>query len=750
MTTTSSFRIHLPPGVRSWKADRSSEQGDHRFPEMTAQEAIIIKNARKCYTKNVPVLDNLNMVVSRGSIYGLLGASGCGKTTLLSCVVGVQRLDGGDLWVLGGRPGSQGSGIPGPRVGYMPQEISLVKEFTTANAMYYFGRISGVSDSDIEERLTFLTDLLQLPPRNRQVKHMSGGQQRRVSFAVSMIHRPELLILDEPTVGLDPVLRANIWTYLLKLTKEEDTAVVITTHYIEEAKQAHKIGMMRCGQLLAENTPNQILAQFECETLEQAFLTLSQRQADRQNKEETAPEAVNEVPTDLAEVTSSTVSLHNGHYSSTDNIISSEKQQMKNREVRSQPRKSFKLRKYHALMVKNILQLIKHPGGIAFAIFFPLLQTFLFFNAIGRDPRNLHMAVVNEEAGNCNSSSMWGEINYDVETDVCEFVDLSCRYLHGFDESIVTKDYYPDQATAFEAVTGGRAVGLMYFARNFSQALQSRRDDGRYVSSEDLESGQIQISLDMGNRQIGLWLKKKLYDRYFEIQEEVLTACNTSPRQGDLPLRFQEPIYGEKDQKFSMFMAPGFLLTVVYFLATSLTSAIIITDRLEGVWDRSLVTGITTLEILGAHILMQFGVTIIQATLILTVSFVGFELPCKGPLLGVIVLILLTGFCGMCYGLFISIMVSTHTVANYVSTGTFYPLILLSGCIWPMEGMPIFLQWISRTLPTTVPALSMRAMLEKGHSIDESDVYSGFLIIAAWTVCLAILCILGLRSKTAG
>lgn len=116
-------------------------------------------------------------------------------------------MNSGDIWVLGGKPGTAGSGIPGPRVGYMPQEISLIGEFSVIGALYYFGRINGMDSTAIEERHSFLSKLLQLPPRDRLVKSCSGGQQRRISFAAAMVHNPELLILDEPTVGLDPILR---------------------------------------------------------------------------------------------------------------------------------------------------------------------------------------------------------------------------------------------------------------------------------------------------------------------------------------------------------------------------------------------------------------------------------------------------------------------------------------------------------------------------------------------------------------
>lgn len=181
--------------------------------------------------------------------YGLLGASGCGKTTLLSCIVGRRRLDSGEIFVLGGKPGTRGSGVPGKRVGYMPQEIALYGEFSIQETMMYFGWIFGMETKEILERLQFLLNFLDLPSEKRLVKNLSGGQQRRVSFAVALMHDPELLILDEPTVGVDPLLRQSIWNHLVHITKAGQKTVIITTHYIEEARQAHTVSQLELNSL---------------------------------------------------------------------------------------------------------------------------------------------------------------------------------------------------------------------------------------------------------------------------------------------------------------------------------------------------------------------------------------------------------------------------------------------------------------------------------------------------------------------
>ena len=139
-----------------------------------------------------------------------MGASGCGKTTLLSCIVGRRSLDSGKIYVFGGAPGTKESGIPGRTVGYMPQELALYGEFTIKETLQYFGRIYNLPKAFIKYQIDFLSTLLDLPPGHRRVNTLSGGQQRRVSFAVALFHDPELFILDGPTVGVDPLHKQRL------------------------------------------------------------------------------------------------------------------------------------------------------------------------------------------------------------------------------------------------------------------------------------------------------------------------------------------------------------------------------------------------------------------------------------------------------------------------------------------------------------------------------------------------------------
>jgi ABC-type multidrug transport system ATPase subunit len=156
----------------------------------------------------------------------------------------------------------------------MPQEVGLIDRFSIREIVYYFGFLYGMNSEEIETRLKYFMNFFMLPDENRMMDECSGGQQRSVSFIVSVIHNPKLLILDEPTVGLDPVLRQKMWDFLKMNVETTSMTIIITTHYIEEARKADYVGIMRDGKLLAEDAPQKIMNHLQVSTLEEAFLQL--------------------------------------------------------------------------------------------------------------------------------------------------------------------------------------------------------------------------------------------------------------------------------------------------------------------------------------------------------------------------------------------------------------------------------------------------------------------------------------------
>lgn len=707
------------------------------------QVAVRVSNASKSYGSKI-ILNQLNMRVEKGIIYGLLGASGCGKTTLLSCIVGRKRLDIGNIWVLGGEPGTKESGVPGPNVGYMPQDVALVAEFTVQGAVFYFGRIFGMQESLILQKYQDLSKLLDLPPSDRLIKNCSGGQQRRISFAAAMVSNPQLLILDEPTVGLDPVLRESIWDYLVELTQKENTAVIITTHYIEETRQAHKIGLLRQGRLLAEESPDNLLSMFHTQSLEEVFLSLSQLQTEGRLQD-----YQNDNDIHHSDMSSMHSSVSNNDIAMTDfngskDILTSSDKHYKKKTSAN----NLNLNKHRvkALFGKNWMQLIRNPSGIAFMLMFPIFEMLAFFLAIGNDVKAIKIATVNEE--NClNYSNNKAMSVLPYNDNECAFQQLSCRFLEFLDDPMIKPIQYHDLKTAKQDIVHGNVVGALYFPKLFSKALEEKLSKGRLIPRKYINDTQIEVWLDMSNRQIGTTIKYKLIDIIINFQKSVFKDCNLLAKLGNLPITFEESVYGHSSETFRVFMTPGVLLTIMFFMGATNTSSIIITDRLEGVWDRSIVAGVSSLEILITHFVTQFLLIVIQTGIILIVTFAIYQTEFIGNFATIIVIILLQGGCGMAFGFFVSVVSNSHSMANIVTSGSFYPMILTCGLIWPLEGMPVGLRWIAKLLPFTIPITSLRNVIKKGWSLVHLEVLNGVGVEIVWIILLGVISLIQLKRK---
>ncbi|MFJ9087422.1 ABC transporter ATP-binding protein [Streptomyces sp. NPDC102384] len=221
-----------------------------------------------------PVLRNLNFTVPRGQITGLLGPSGCGKSTLMRAVVGTQAKVTGTLTVLdhpAGHPKLRS------RVGYVTQAPSVYLDLTIRQNLAYFasvllpGRSAAAHRNAEVDRV--LTDVDLTSHADALAGNLSGGQLSRVSLAVALLGTPELLVLDEPTVGLDPVLRRDLWNLFHDLATRGAT-ILVSSHVMDEAERCHRLLLMREGELLADDTPDALRERTAAPTVEEAFLHL--------------------------------------------------------------------------------------------------------------------------------------------------------------------------------------------------------------------------------------------------------------------------------------------------------------------------------------------------------------------------------------------------------------------------------------------------------------------------------------------
>jgi ABC-2 type transport system ATP-binding protein len=212
------------------------------------------------------VLDRLDVSVQPG-VTGLLGPSGCGKSTLLRSVVGVQRIAAGTVTVLGAPAGSAGLRT---RVGYLTQASSVYDDLSVTENLRFFARVLGRPAGVVEETLE-LVDLGR--HRDQVVGRLSGGQRSRVGLAAALLGDPELLVLDEPTVGLDPVLRRDLWQVFHRLAGQ-GKVLLISSHVMDEAERCDRLLLMREGRILAHDTPEAVKAAAGAASVEDAFLAL--------------------------------------------------------------------------------------------------------------------------------------------------------------------------------------------------------------------------------------------------------------------------------------------------------------------------------------------------------------------------------------------------------------------------------------------------------------------------------------------
>ena len=223
----------------------------------------------------VRALDGLSLCVRKGETFGLLGPNGSGKTTLIRAIAGLVRPTSGEAEALGHRMPSEAARVR-PRLGYMTQKEALYGDLSVWENVQFFARIFGMNDTSRRNaRVTEVLELVELlPRRNSPVNTLSGGMRQRLSLACALVHDPELLLLDEPTVGVDPQLRQTFWGYFRSLN-ERGVTIIVSSHVMDEADRCDRLGLIRAGRLLAEGTPDEIRRMADNDNLEAAFLALS-------------------------------------------------------------------------------------------------------------------------------------------------------------------------------------------------------------------------------------------------------------------------------------------------------------------------------------------------------------------------------------------------------------------------------------------------------------------------------------------
>lgn len=238
--------------------------------------AIKVENVSKSFSKKA-VLQNVDLSIEKGQLYGLIGPSGAGKTTLVKMIVGMEKAENGEIQVLNTK-------MPNlailQEIGYMAQSDALYAELTGEENLKFFASLYKLKKDEQKNRIAYASGLVNLTDDlKKRVSAYSGGMKRRLSLAIALIQDPKILILDEPTVGIDPELKLSIWNELLRLKNEEGKTIIVTTHVMDEAERCDYIAMVRDGRILTKGTPEELKEKYQVQRFDEVFLKAGVKQS---------------------------------------------------------------------------------------------------------------------------------------------------------------------------------------------------------------------------------------------------------------------------------------------------------------------------------------------------------------------------------------------------------------------------------------------------------------------------------------
>lgn len=233
-------------------------------------EVIKISNITKKYGKSM-ILNNVSLNIEKEEIVGLIGPSGAGKSTLVKSIMGMEKVNTGEIKVLDTK-------IPNlkvlKKIGYMAQSDALYEDLSGRDNLLFFAKLYKMNKDYIEERIDYVSKLVNLEKDlSKKVSKYSGGMKRRLSLAIALIQNPQIFILDEPTVGIDPTLRLSIWKEINNL-KSQGKSIVVTTHVMDEALRCDKLALINGGKIIAYGRPNELIEKYKVNSIEEIFIKL--------------------------------------------------------------------------------------------------------------------------------------------------------------------------------------------------------------------------------------------------------------------------------------------------------------------------------------------------------------------------------------------------------------------------------------------------------------------------------------------
>ncbi|MFA6898998.1 MAG: ribosome-associated ATPase/putative transporter RbbA [Desulfurivibrionaceae bacterium] len=628
-------------------------------------------------------VDQVSFRIARGEIFGFIGSNGCGKTTTMKMLTGLLTASAGEAWLFG-QPVNPKDLDTRRRVGYMTQSFSLYSELTVEQNLTLHARLFSVPAGQIPERVNEMANYFGLSGVMAALPgSLPLGQRQRLSLAVAMIHRPEMLILDEPTSGVDPIARDDFWQILIDLARRDRVTIFISTHFMNEAERCDRISLMHAGLVLVSDTPAAIMQRRGATTLEEAFIGYL---------EDVAPEGKKpEMPT-AATAASSAPPPH------TTAIFGK--------------KTGFSLRRLFSYSRREAMELRRDPIRATLALLGSVILMLIMGYGITMDVEDLSFAVLDRDQTATSRDyvlNLAGSRYFSIHAPIGDYAELDRRMRAG------------EISLALEIPPG--------FARDLGRGAPVALGawiDGAMPQRAETIQGYVR----------GMhahWLADMAARRLGQSRSAGLIAIET---------RFRY----NPDVKSLVAMVPAVIPLLLMMIPAMLTALSVVREKELGSIVNLYVTPVTRLEFLLGKQLPYIGLAMVNFLFMALLAVTVFGVPMKGSFLALSTAALLYVISATAMGLLFSTFVRSQIAAIFgTAVLTILPAVQFSGMTDPVSSLEGVGRMIGNIYPTTYFLIIARGTFSKGLGF--ADLQASFMPLILAVPLLTGLCVLLLRKQ---
>lgn len=681
---------------------------------------------------------NVSFQVTEGAIFGLLGPNGSGKSTIIRMLLGILPPSAGTMSVLGQDAYAESEAIK-PRVGYMSQHFSLYSDLSVMENLQFYGRIYGLDSERLQRRIAEVLALTALQDHTDQLAGtLSGGWQRRLALACALVHQPQVVFLDEPTAGIDPVARRQLWDLLFELAAQGVT-LFVTTHYMDEAERCTDIGYIYLSELLVLGKPAKLknlpavtpqgTRRYEIElpeptknlsvlrklsgvrdatlfgetihvladegvTPQQMLSELGVREQESSSRE-ISPSLEDVFVTLTSDAEAKAKAITDQPRAAVDPGSSADAVPDAPPLASNEPRQSngMSARGLWAILVKEFYHIRRQPITLFFMLLVPVMQTIIFGYAIDTQIEHIPMVVFDMDGRRASRdfvSSMVNTRRFELTQTV------------------------HDETSFQRALTSGRAKVGLRIPPNYSDRLL-RGEQAHVQVLIDGSDSQIATTAQSTAQLLGLQTSIQMARTKGESLQ--LAPARDSTGRSVMPIETRTRLLYNPDLESARFFVPGLVGIILQLVTLFLTSFAIVRERERGTLEQLFVTPVGRMGLLLGKLLPYAVLGFVEVLIILTVMIYIFDVPIRGDLSLLLGLSMLFMVCSLGLGLLVSTLAKTQLEAVQFAFVIMLPSVLLSGFMFPRSEMPLPIYLVTFAIPVTYFLEILRGIVLRGADL---------------------------------